>query len=186
MSKPAITSAVLAAWMCAARLAAADDTASEPPKSRGAAFALSAGGTALSLGIMAGGLATGDGTTFVVGALSSLITPSAGEWYAGQGFTLGLGTRLVSAGVFVAGVAEGFKCFSLYADNSSCHNDPQLAGALLIVGAVGYGAGVVYDIATAGAAADRYNQRFHLHVAPVVSRSVGAGTALGVGIQGTF
>src|SRR5689334_23206687 len=102
MSK-ALAVALLATLTLTARLAAAEPDAPEY-KSPTTAAALSAGGTLLSVGVTLVGVDTHNGTLAVAGALSSLITPAAGEIYAGKLFTPGIGLRLAGAGLAVVGI----------------------------------------------------------------------------------
>jgi hypothetical protein len=172
---------LLATLTLTARLAAAD-TDSPEYKSPGTALVLSAGGTMLSLAVTATGLANHNGAVTVAGALSSLVTPSAGEFYAGKGVTAGLGLRLLGTGVAFAGVAEALKCDF----RSNCDRDPRLAGALLTAGGVSYASGILLDIVLAGSAADDFNRKHDLHVAPVVSRTATSGQTVGLGVTGSF
>lgn len=189
MWKRVVPLAVLFALTFAARLAAADEPAPEP-KNRGTAFALAGGGTALSIGVTAVGLAAGNGPLIAAGALSSLVTPSAGAWYAGESLTWGLGIRLLSSAVLIAGAAEGFKCVGHIGYGSGngepCEHDPRRAGNLVLIGGIGYGVGVLYDILTAGSAVDRYNERFHVRVAPIASSTAASGRTFGLGVHGSF
>lgn len=180
--------AVLSTLMITAQLAAAEDDAPPALKDRSTAFALSVGGTALSAGLSVAGIATGNEKLFVGGVLSSLVTPSAGEIYAGRYLTWGQAIRAVSAGVEIAGMVEAYRCFSAAFGfaRPSCHDNPALASALLISGMVGYSAGIIYDIATAGSAVDRYNERHHLQITPVAGRTADAGSMVGVVIRGAF
>jgi hypothetical protein len=182
MSKMLVTVAALSALVFTTHVASADDDPPEP-KSRDAAVVLSVGGTALSLGLVLAGASSNNATLVGTGLLSSLVTPSAGEIYAGKPLTAGMGIRLVSAASAVAGVGEAFKCFLA---SSTCQNDPALAGVLITAGALGYATGILYDIATAGAAADEYNRKHNLHVTPTVLRTPSSGPAVGVGIGGSF
>ena len=170
--------AVLSALSFTTRLAAADDAAPEP-RSRGTAFALSAGGTALSVGVVAIGASTGRRDVAVAGLLSSLVTPSAGEIYAGELPTWGMGIRIVSAGVAIAGVSEALKCPLA---SNSCPG----VGGLLAASALGYASGIIYDLATAGTAVDHYNERLRLRVTPTVIPTASSGPAVGLGIGGSF
>lgn len=174
--------ALLATRALTARLAAAEP---DPPddKSPAAAFGLSAGGTMLSLATTAAGIQTRNGALTVVGALSSLVTPSLGEFYAGKkGVTAGMGLRLIGGGVAVLGLAEALTCWG----SGSCERDRDLAGALLIAGGVSYASGIVLDIALAGSAADAHNRQHALHIAPVVSRTAASGQTVGLGVTGSF
>jgi hypothetical protein len=183
MSKTLVTVAVLSALTFTTQFASADDT-TPGPKSRNTAIALSAGGTALSIGLVVAGASTNDRTLFGAGILSSLVTPSAGEIYAdGNPFTWGMGIRAVSSVVAIVGFNEAFQCFLR---NDTCHDDPALATTLIGAGAVGYATGIVYDLATAGTAVDEYNKKFNLHVAPTLLRTTSSSPTVGVGIGGSF
>lgn len=164
------------------RFAAADDA---PPelKDPSTAVVLSVGGTAASATLFLVGVKAENGALAAAGLISSLVTPSAGEIYAGRLGTPGLVLRLVSAGVAVAGVQEAFKCFL---ESSSCQHDPELAGALIVAGGIGYASGILYDIATAGRTADDYNRRMHVRVTPTVIPTGSSGPAVGLGIGGSF
>ena len=105
---------------------------------------LSAGGTAVSIGLIAAGHwipKTRDVDD--AGALSLLVTPSAGRWYAGDGVTGGFVMRAVSAGAIVGGFVYVFKrCFN------GCMSDADnvVADGLVFGGLAGFAAGTVYDI----------------------------------------
>lgn len=187
MSKALVLVPAFLALASTARSASADDEAGSGDKDRNVAFALSTGGTALSIGLVALGGAGGDGTLAMTGLLSSLVTPAAGEFYAGKPLTWGMGIRLVSGVVGVVGVAGVARCTSLAVFVSGpCHEDPDAAAALMVTGAVGYAAGIVYDIATAGSAVDDYNRRLHLRVMPTVLQTASTRATVGVGIGGLF
>jgi hypothetical protein len=164
------------------RFALADDAPPEP-KDRGTAVALSAGGTMASATLLVVGVETKNGALAAAGLISSLVTPSAGEIYAGRVVTPGLVLRLVSAGAAVAGLEEAFKCFLA---SSPCQHDPGLAAGLIVAGGIGYASGILYDIATAGRAVDDYNQRMHVRVTPTVIPTAASGPAVGLGIGGSF
>jgi hypothetical protein len=182
MSKLLVIAAALSALAAAPALASADEPAEEP-LDRNTAFLLSLGGTAASATMVVIGGSSSNGTLFAVGLVSSLVTPAAGEIYAGKLFTWGMGIRVVSAGAAVVGFAEAFKC--LFAEDT-CHSDTEAAGTLIAAGAIGYAGGVLYDIATAGSAVDDYNRRYHLRVTPTVIPTTSSGPAVGVGVAGSF
>ena len=181
MSK-AIAVALLATLTLTARLAAAEPDVPEH-KDPGTAVMLSAGGTLLSVGVLLVGVDTRNSTLAVAGALSSLITPAAGEIYAGKLFTPGIGLRLAGAGLAVVGVGEALNCAFTTAP---CDRNERLVSGLLIGGAVSYASGVVLDIALAGSAAEDFNRKHDLHIAPIASRTATAGQTFGVGLSGSF
>lgn len=174
--------AVLSALTFTTRAAFADESPPEP-KDRGTAFALSAGGTALSAVLVIAGANSGNAPLVGAGLVGSLIAPSAGHIYAGKLGTPGLVLRVVSAGVAVAGVNEALKCFG---ETGSCDHDPEWAGELLVLAGIGYASGILLDIATAGRAVDDYNQRLQLRVTPAVIPTASSGRAVGLGITGSF
>ena len=116
------------------------------------------------------------------GLLSSIVTPSLGEWYAGKPLTIGMGIRAASAVVFIAGVSEGLKCLG----ETNCTNNDTATSVLLLGGLVGYAGGTIYDIATAPSAARDFNREHHIHLAPTYMRTPSGNATMGIGIGGTF
>jgi len=177
--------AVLAATLCTPLYAHADDGVSgEAPKNENTALALSLGGTAASAALVIVGGEANNGEMISAGLLSSLLTPSLGEWYAGKLVTPGMGIRAASAVVTVVGLAASLKCLDA---EGECHTD---ASAPILVGAglIGYAGGTIYDIATAPREARRYNDRhaLRLTLAPTPLRTPSGQATMGVGIGGTF
>jgi len=154
---------------------AADD------KDPNVALGLSLGGTALSIGMFVVGAKTNSDQLVVAGLLSSAITPSIGEWYAGEYLTWGMGIRAAGASMAIVGFAEAF-CFD------DCQGKNQSPGeALFAIGAIGYGAGMIYDIVHAPAAAKKHNdrQRAKLMVTPA-AYPTSTGPVPGVMVGGSF
>jgi hypothetical protein len=182
MSKNLVMVVVLS--MFAPQLASADDAAPEA-KSRNAAFAYSAIGSAVSLGILAQGVRSDDRTLAAMGLVGVLILPSAGEVYAGKLTTWGMGIRVAAAAAAIVSLADiprlsladhpGTLAFALFNENG--------LGTLSVVA---YAGGVLYDLATAGTAVDEYNQRRHLRVTPTVIPTASSRPAVGLGIGGSF
>jgi hypothetical protein len=175
------------ALMALACVAAADPPGEVPqaaptdsPKDRSEAFELSIAGATTSLLVTGAGVMGHDHDLALAGLASLLVTPSLGELYANQPFTIGMGVRAASAGAFLVGIGAAVNC-----DGNSQASGCYL-GALWIAGAIGYGAGTVLDIALAGRAVDRYNaRRLHARVAPAVIPTA-AGPIVGMGIGGRF
>jgi len=124
-------------------------------RSPGLAMALSLGGTLVPT---AGALlalpgARGRAGDFLAAAAMGCLTgaPSAGHWYAGRRFTLGLGLRLGGLGSFVATSLTG--CGLDTGDNCPVRE------AVAVTGLLAFWVGVVHDIATSAGAAERYNAR---------------------------
>lgn len=173
-----------AASLCVATAAHADpaDSGDQGPKDPTTALELSLGGTAASAALVAIGAGAHSGGMVAAGLLTSLVTPSFGEWYAGKPVTLGMGLRVASTLVFIAGASEAFKCI----DSDNCQNNNNAAGALLLGGLVGYASGTIYDIATAPGAAREFNREHQIHVVPTYMRTPSGNAAMGVGIGGSF
>lgn len=145
------------------------------PLNRNLALALSAGGSAASVGLML----MPSQTVRFIGGVSLLVTPSLGEWYAGKFLTTGLVLRLtaVAAGVAYGALAE------------PCDEIEHCAGEVLAVGlpiVALYGTGIAWDIATARSTVDRRNESLHrLKLTPTVLPSP-SGPVMGMGIGGSF
>ena len=196
--------AALVATLCVPLLARADDNddppgmtapmtapasmstgaSTEAPKDETTALELSLGGTAASAALVIIGGETDSAGMISAGLLSSLLTPSLGEWYAGKLVTPGMGIRAASAVVTVVGIAASLKCLDA---EDSCHTDAS-APILLGAGLLGYAGGTIYDIATAPREARRYNERhgLRLTLAPTPLRTPSGQATMGVGIGGTF
>ena len=172
------------------RVASAEDT--DGTKSPATALALSAGGVTASLGMLIGGLygasqarhGGSEGawdTVAAVGAASTLVTPSLGEWYSGKYLTGGLGLRLGGIALAAAGVSTVAICIDCG------HPDNSGAIALVGVGALAYLGGIILDVATAPSAAREHNTKPKTRV--MVVPSVGkwpSGPAYGMGLGGSF
>ena len=173
--------AVAAATLCTTTLAHAEP-GDQGPKDPTTALELSLGGTAASAALFGIGLEANNGGMIAAGLLSSVVTPSLGEWYAGKPITIGMGVRAASAVVFLAGVGEALSCLDEY----DCHNNTTASGALILGGLAGYAGGTIYDIATAPTAAREFNREHQLHIAPTYMRTPSGNATMGVGIGGTF
>lgn len=159
------------------------DPGDEGPKSPDTALELSLGGTLASGAMFAVGVSSNNGGLAMAGLATSLVTPSLGEWYAGKPLTAGMGIRLLSAGVEIAGLAEAFKCIDA---EGNCSNDNGAAGILIFGGLAGYAVGTIYDIADAPRTAREYNRAHSWQITPTVMRTPSGDTKMGVGIAGSF
>ena len=159
---------------------AAADTAAPELKSRNTATLLSFGGTLTSIGVIAfGGHSANDPLT-AAGLVSALIAPSAGQIYAGEVVTVGMGIRAAAIGAGVGGYQMLLDCLT---EGGTCRHG-ALSITLITAGLVGYTTGAMYDVATAGAAVDRHNRRVQLQVAPILATA--SGPAVGIGLGGSF
>src|SRR5262245_2074053 len=78
------------------------------PLSEDTALWLSLGGTLGSVGLLAGSAFTDDsaaGVLRLTGALGLVLAPSFGHWYAGTGWTRGMGLRLGGMVIGAVGLA---------------------------------------------------------------------------------
>jgi hypothetical protein len=166
----------------AATSVARADSGDEGPKDPATAVELSLGGTLASAAVFGIGLEANNGQLAMAGLASSLVTPSLGEWYAGKPLTAGMGIRVLSAGVEIAGLAEAFKCW----DTDPCSNDNSAAGLLILGGLAGYAVGTIYDIADAPRSAREYNRAHSFQITPTVMRTPSGNAQMGVGIGGSF
>ena len=165
---------------CLARLASAEDGTQ---KSETAATALSiSAGLVLPAGlVLAADNESGSTRTYLVeGAIAAiLLGPTAGHWYAGRGWTDATTVRIAGAAAGVAGVAL------LSTDCDGSCTITEVGGILVAGSAIALVGGALYDAATAGRSAREYNAR-QLVVTPVALPAAGGGTAMGVGVGGTF
>lgn len=172
--------------------------ATEPHKDAGVAIGLSVGGTAASIGLIAAGANMSDragGPGLVTaGVLSLIVTPALGEIYSGKYFTPGMGMRLAGGGLAVIGAMEALShlCFGNFdngtSTDSSCSSNATpdyFPVTMLGIGAALAVSGTIYDIATAGTAAEHWNNAHHLALAPTMIPSTTGPTA-GVALGGVF
>ncbi len=178
----------LAALSAAAALAAAAPAHAQPAttpesdgKSANTALALSLGGTAASVGLYLAGVQREDPKLLVAGGLSSLFTPALGHWYAGSYATPGMGMRVGGGLLIAVGFSMSFKGFPSEQERGA----EATVGEVIGIAGIGlFAGGVIYDIATAGRAAKRWNAK-HMQLAPSVVSS-GAHTTMGIGLSGAF
>jgi hypothetical protein len=185
MSMNLVMVVVLFVLTFAPQLASADDAGPET-KSRTAAFAYSAIGSAISLGVMAQGVKSDDSTLATAGLVGALILPSAGEFYAGKLLTWGMGIRVAAVAAAIVSLEQIPRYLLLDEDPQTQVFALLYQNGLGTISVVALAAGILYDLATAGAAADEYNQRLHLRVTPTVIPTASSGPAVGLGIGGSF
>lgn len=156
-------------------------------KSPKAAVGLSVLGTVVPLLMIGTAVGLGDGTPeghmplYLAGMTGTFIGPSIGHWYAGEVGTAGLLGRGLGAGLIGVGAAMSLNC--LGSPDASC--EPDRAGEVIAVAGIAlYAGSTIYDIATAGRAAKRWNLA-HVQVAPTLVGGAGHST-LGLGISGRF
>jgi hypothetical protein len=116
------------------------------------------------------------------------VTPSLGEFYAGEYITLGMGVRALATGLAVYTLDSQTKLATCdNAPNSSapkCEVFTEHAYPLLGVAAIAFVGGVWYDVLDASDAVDRYNRARGLSVTPAVATP--SGLAPGLSLAGSF
>lgn len=117
-----------------------------------------------------------------------LVGPSAGEFYAGQYLTIGMGVRAAATGLAVWTLRTQTKivtCDDSTAINQECTGFVENAAPLLGVAAIIFIGGVWYDVLDAPDAADRYNKKHGFTATPTAL--VGPqGLVPGVALSGSF
>jgi hypothetical protein len=161
------------------------------------AMLLSAEGTALSVGAIAGGLALTQSTNSIVGAIGAagvlggvigfITTPSWGHVYGeSRLWTPGMYTRIAGVGVMLTGLIVQLH------DTKLCLDGPCGAQNYTGLGIVGTGAvtiagGAIYDIVTAGDATRRFIRRQSaLSMVPTAITTPDHRVVGGFGIGGAF
>lgn len=99
---------------------------------------------------------------------SSLITPSLGEWYAGDWLTVGMAVRVAAVGLATFAVAHEqheVTC-DVPSPGKTCKVFSGGGIALLGIAGIAYIGGAAYDVADAPAAVNRYNRRHGFVLAP--------------------
>jgi hypothetical protein len=117
------------------------------------------------------------------------ITPSLGEFYAGQYLTIGMGVRVAAAGLALYTLEHYTrlaKCpLAPPSDPPECDILTEGAYPLLGIAAITFIGGVWYDVLDAKDAAERYNKKHGFTVAPVPMTGP-QGTTPGVMLGGSF
>jgi len=180
-----LASLVASSVLTLATTAHADDD--EPAtRSPGVAIGLSVAGGVV--GVLGGALtytALGDSEPAVgmvfAGAGAFLLAPTAGQWYAGRIVTPGLGLRAVGTVLALSAIKPPCDGLSACDPHEDRFNKPLLTAAV----AIGVG-GLVWDVATAGAAADDFNREHaRITVAPT-ALSARDGLVPGLAVMGSF
>lgn len=179
-------------------LAASTAHAEAGPKNRRTARLLSGVAASVSGGVvLTGFMLARDSKPFNAPVLYTgvgllAVTPSLGEFYAGQYLTIGMGIRAAGAG-FAVYTLERFtrlaKCPTApSSDPPECEIFTEEAYPLLGIAAIAFIGGVWYDVLDAADAADRYNTKhgFSATATPTVLRGTSGAIAPGLALSGTF
>jgi len=161
--------------------AAPQDTAT---KSEDTATTLSLVGGLVSVGALAGGLASEDGTVFLLGLGLSMTAPAWGHYYAEDNWTAGTGMRFAGAGAATIGISMALA--DAFNEDERDTNRGETGGILVLGGLGLYGAGIIHDIATADDAARAYNNEHQLQAAPLAIKDSAGNTTPGFAVAGRF
>jgi hypothetical protein len=156
---------------------------------------LSGGGVAVSSVLALGGFFLHDQSQAFnapllwSGIATSIVTPSLGEWYAGEWMTIGMAVRVGGAGLATYALTKQQKevvCeLSTSAAGTKCKELNATAIVLLGIAAIAFVGGAAYDVGDAEDSVGRYNQRHGYYVAP--TPMVGPqGLAPGLTVGGYF
>lgn len=116
------------------------------------------------------------------------VTPSLGQFYAGEYLTIGMGVRALAAGFAIYTLETQTRLATC--DTATSSNDPpceifkEVAYPMLGIAAIGFIGGVWYDALDAGDAVDRWKRRHGISVTPAVPSA--HGPAPGLTISGVF
>jgi hypothetical protein len=146
----------------------------------------------LSLGVTAGGaitlMASDNESARWFGAAALFFGPSTGQWYAGEAGLLGLGARALG----IAGLGYGLsmmldsECDAEYGEDCTALRRRGTLGGVMFMGGVGLWVGSsIVDVILAKRAADRWNQRHALALAPT-ALTAGNSRAPGLVLTGRF
>jgi hypothetical protein len=122
------------------------------------------------------------------GLASAAITPSIGQFYAGEYLTIGMAVRVGAAGIATFAIThetESKTCDNATMSGTTCTSFAGAGIALLGVAAIAFIGGMAYDVDDAGAAADRYNLDHGLVVTPTAMATPN-GPAPGLSLAGYF
>jgi hypothetical protein len=123
------------------------------------------------------------------GVATSIVTPSLGEWYAGEWLTIGMAVRIGAAGIVTYAIRNGQK--EVVCDNVSsavgtkCKVFDGTGVVLLGLAAIAFVGGAAYDVTDAPEAVDRYNAKHGFAVAPTAMAGP-QGLVPGIALSGYF
>jgi hypothetical protein len=125
----------------------------------------------------------------ISGLASSIVTPSLGDWYAGDWFTVGMAVRIGAVGLSTFAVTR--ETHEVVCEDSSsldmrmCTTLNGTAVALIGIAAIAYIGAAAYDVSQAPEAVHRYNRKYGTFVsaAPMAGPT---GSAPGVLVSGYF
>jgi hypothetical protein len=175
-------------------LAAGVPAHAESPKSEQTAFILAGTGTGVSSALILAGFLGGDSSypfnqpLMYAGLASAAITPSLGQFYAGEYLTIGMAARVVGVGLATYGLTHythTTTCDTAHMAGTVCKSLGSEAIPFLGLAAIAFVGGMAYDVGDADDAARRWNARHGFVIAPSIVPSA-SGPAPGLSIAGQF
>jgi hypothetical protein len=158
-------------------------------KKRSTAKNLSIAGTVASSGLIVASALFADRDPvnrplFIAGLASSIVTPSLGQFYAGEYLTVGMGIRVLAVGLATYAVFNQTESKPCGVQGDRCESLSQEAVVLLGISGIGFIAGMAYDVYDAPEAADRHNKKHGIYVN--AARATDGSAIPVVGLSGNF
>jgi hypothetical protein len=157
-------------------------TAESHPKSAATTVGVAAGGALLGL-VSVIGFANSKGPLPYVGVAALVALPSAGRWYAGETGVEHIAVRTAGAVAMVGGAK--YVCGSRYEPCSHSDAADRWGFYTAIAGAGVIALDTLWDVATSGRAAERYNSAHSISATPMVNVGNGSST-VGMTVTGQF
>ncbi len=160
-------------------------------KKRTTAQAMAGVGTGVSAALVIASFAFADARNPVnepllfTGLATSLVTPSLGQWYAGEYLTLGMGVRALAVGTAVFAVEHEQRTQMCTGSFDQCKVLQQNGVVMLEIAGIAYIGGAVWDLMDASDAVDRYNRRHGIFVSPTALASP-SGVTPGLVVGGSW
>jgi hypothetical protein len=182
------------AMLCVMAAAAVSPAHAENPKSEQTAQIMAGVGTGVSSTLIL--VAFLDQTPdqpfnrplMYTGLATAAITPSLGQFYAGEYVTIGMAARAVGAGIATYALTHYTKistCDNATTSGSMCKVLDSGAFPLLGLAAIAFVGGMAYDVGDAGPAVQRWNERHGFQITPAIVPGPN-GPAAGLSVVGQF
>jgi len=163
-------------------------------KKRETAQILAGVGTGVSSALILGGFAFAtqgnpiNKPLMYSGLASAMITPSLGQFYAGQYLTIGMAVRVAAAGLATYALTHETKtvaCDDSSMSGTMCTGFYGAGIAMLGLAGIAFIGGMAYDVGDAAPAVDRWNTSHGFVVAPAPI-STPTGPAPGISVSGIW
>ena len=155
-------------------------------KSPSTAVLLSLGITAASYVTLISAADNDNEDLVLVGFIGTYLGPSTGQWYAGQIGGLGLGLRAAGFVSFVYGFSQVLESECDYEYDDCSDSDGDAGGFLMLAGAGLWIGSSIYDVVLAKRAADSWNARHNVGLAPIAAKDASGHAAPGLAFTGRF